>query len=346
MVQHEILMLVAAPLLVLGRPLIPCIWGLPFSWRRRLGRAVRPGWIQGGWHTLTNPLLAWSLHAVALWIWHTPGLFQAALETAWVHVLQHLSFLGSALLFWWALTEGRRGPLGYGAAVFWVFATSVHSSILGALFTFAPSSWYPAYTETTALWGLTPLEDQQLGGLIMWVPAGMIYVLAGLALCAGWLRESEWRALPRQGQSWPQRRSVESEPMRDKHAVEGAVKRMLLCGLVIIFAELSACNRNVTREAAELTGGDPARGRVAIRHYGCPSCHTIPGVPGAYGLVGPPLGGIANRVYIAGMLPNTPDNMIRWIQAPQEVHEHTAMPNMGMTEAEARDIAGYLYTLK
>jgi cytochrome c len=131
----------------------------------------------------------------------------------------------------------------------------------------------------------------------------------------------------------------------NQHAVR-AIACALMCGLMAIVIGFSACNRDVTREATELTGGDPVRGRVAIRHYGCPSCHTIPGVPGAYGLVGPPLGGIANRVYIAGMLPNTPDNMIRWIQAPQQVHKHTAMPNMGMTESEARDIAGYLYTLR
>lgn len=121
MTQHEILMLVAAPLLVLGRPLIPFIWSLPFSWRRRLARVVRPECVQRGWHALTNPLLAWSLHAVALWIWHVPGLFQAALESTRVHALEHLSFLGSALLFWWALIQGRQGSLGYGAAVLWVF---------------------------------------------------------------------------------------------------------------------------------------------------------------------------------------------------------------------------------
>ena len=134
--------------------------------------------------------------------------------------------------------------------------------------------------------------------------------------------------------------------MADNQHMVGAMACALMCGLMAVAIGLSACSRDVTREAAELTGGDPARGQVAIRHYGCPSCHTIPGVPGAYGLVGPPLGGIANRVYIAGMLPNTPDNMIRWIQAPQQVHEHTAMPNMGITESEARDIAGYLYTLR
>jgi cytochrome c len=119
-----------------------------------------------------------------------------------------------------------------------------------------------------------------------------------------------------------------------------------MCGLLAIAIGLSACNRDTLRQAAELTGGNPKRGQAAIRQHGCSSCHTIPGVPGANGLVGPPPGGIARRVYIAGVLPNTPANMMRWIQTPRAVDERTAMPNMGITEAEARDIAGYLYTLK
>jgi PQQ-dependent catabolism-associated beta-propeller protein len=110
-----------------------------------------------------------------------------------VHTLQHVCFLGSALLFWWALIHGPQGALGYGAAALYVFTTSIHSGILGALLTFAGRVIYPAYLESTASWGLSALEDQQLGGLIMWVPAGLVYIVAGLALCAGWLRESDRR---------------------------------------------------------------------------------------------------------------------------------------------------------
>ena len=134
--------------------------------------------------------------------------------------------------------------------------------------------------------------------------------------------------------------------MRDEQRMSRAVARLLIGGLIVIIAGVSSCTQDVAQEAAELTGGDPGRGLIAIRQYGCPSCHTIPGVPGAYGLVGPPLGGIASRMYIAGMLPNTPENMILWIQAPQGVNQRTAMPNMGIAESEARNIASYLYTLK
>jgi cytochrome c oxidase assembly factor CtaG/cytochrome c2 len=346
MLQHEILMVVAAPLLVLGRPLIAWVWGLPLAGRHKLARLSKWERVQRGWHMLTNPLLAWSLHAVTLWIWHAPGLFQAALKSEPIHVLQHLSFLVFALLFWWALIHGRQGALGYGAAVLYVFTTSLHSSALGGLLTFAAVPWYSAYQGNTALWGITPVEDQQLAGLIMWVPTGALYLCAGLGLFAGWLHALDARELQRRGQALPQRQWVKDGQRRTAQRLHGAVERMLIGGLLAILVSLPSCNGDVARDATELTGGDLGRGLIAIHQHGCPSCHTIPGVPGAHGLVGPPLGGIANRIYIAGMLPNTPENMMRWIQAPQEVNQHTAMPNMGITEPEARDIVGYLYTLK
>ena len=201
MTQHEVLMLVAAPLLVLGRPLIPFLWALPLGWARAVGAWARAPWFQKGWRALTNPFAAWAIHAAALWVWHAPVLFQATIDNEWVHTAQHLSFLLSALLFWWAIIHGRRGWMGYGAGVLYLFTTSVHSGALGALITFASSAWYPAYRTTTQSWGLTPLEDQQLGGLIMWIPAGLVYVFAGLALFAGWMRESGRAALKREARA-------------------------------------------------------------------------------------------------------------------------------------------------
>jgi cytochrome c oxidase assembly factor CtaG len=198
MSQHEILMLVAAPLLVLGRPLIAFLWALPLSWSRRLGNIAKVTWISRLWHTFTIPLVAWLVHAIALWTWHIPALFDATLHSETVHTLQHLSFLVSALLFWWALIHGPQGAMGYGAAVLYVFTTSVHSGALGALLTVAGSVWYPSYSGLTTSWGLTPLEDQQLGGLIMWIPASLVYEIAGLALFAGWLREADLRAARRE----------------------------------------------------------------------------------------------------------------------------------------------------
>jgi len=194
MTQHELLMLIAAPLLVLGRPIVPFLWALPRSWAVMLARWSKFGAWERTWRSISNPVVAWMIHAVVLWAWHAPALFQATLDNESVHALQHASFLFSALLFWWAVIHGRQRALGFGFAVLYMFTTALHSGLLGALLTFANSVWYPGYVERTAAWGLTPLEDQQIGGLIMWIPAGLVYIAAGLALFAGWLRESEARA--------------------------------------------------------------------------------------------------------------------------------------------------------
>jgi putative membrane protein len=187
-------MLVAAPLLVLGRPLIPFLWAFPKTTARHLSAWTKATTWQGAWRAISAPFAAWLIHAVALWGWHVPFLFQATLEREWIHGLQHASFFGSGLLFWWAILQGRERAAGSGAAVLYLFTTALHSSLLGALLTFARTVWYPVYNGTTLSWGLTPLEDQQLGGLIMWVPAGVVYIVAALALFAGFLRESENRA--------------------------------------------------------------------------------------------------------------------------------------------------------
>ena len=119
-----------------------------------------------------------------------------------------------------------------------------------------------------------------------------------------------------------------------------------LAGLVSLASACTGASEADAREAAAITGGDPSRGPDLLRKYGCQTCHTIPGVVGANGLVGPPLAGIASRSYIAGVLPNAPDNMLRWIRDPKGVDAKTAMPNTGVTPSDARHIAAYLYTLK
>jgi putative membrane protein len=194
MTQHELLMLVAAPLLVLGRPVIPFLWAMPRSVAQTFARWSRNEAWQQLWKTFTAPFIAWLIHAAVLWSWHVPFLFQATRHSELVHALQHASFLFSALLFWWAILHGRRRAVGFGVAVLYMFTTALHSGLLGALLTFTRTLWYPIYANTTQPWGLTPLQDQQLGGLIMWIPAGLVYVIAGLALFAGWLRESDKRA--------------------------------------------------------------------------------------------------------------------------------------------------------
>jgi cytochrome c2 len=121
---------------------------------------------------------------------------------------------------------------------------------------------------------------------------------------------------------------------------------IILCGAAAAAYRGAATARRTTVEAEALTGGDVDAGRVAVKTYGCDACHTIPGVVDARGLVGPPLTQIANRIYIAGVLTNTPDNLIGWIQNPPGVDPRTAMPNLGVDRTAARDIAAYLYTLR
>ncbi|HEX4488641.1 MAG TPA: cytochrome c oxidase assembly protein [Terriglobales bacterium] len=194
MLQHELLMVVAAPLIVAGRPDLIYFWALPMQWRKRLGRFQHGPRISLLWRLITAPITAWLLHGIALWIWHIPALFDATILHGWIHAAQHASFLGTALLFWGTLLYGHLGKRSYGAGIVYVFTTAIHTSILGALLTFATSPWYSIYQHTAAFWGISPLEDQQLGGLIMWVPAGVTYIVVGLCLFAGWIRESDRRS--------------------------------------------------------------------------------------------------------------------------------------------------------
>ena len=181
MVQHELLMVVAAPLLVLGRPLGTWAWALSPRQRRWAGRLFSSrGW-SGPWATLTDPLAAFSLHALAVWAWHLPVAFDAALAREGWHIAQHGAFLATALFFWWSVLghdpRGRYGP-GHSAAS--LFATMMHTGALGALLSLAPQPWYAPYVASTLALGLDPAQDQQLGGLVMWVPAGLVYVVAAL----------------------------------------------------------------------------------------------------------------------------------------------------------------------
>jgi cytochrome c1 len=120
---------------------------------------------------------------------------------------------------------------------------------------------------------------------------------------------------------------------------------LTLIGMAAVAGLLRPNQPEAAREPAVFTGGDPQRGRETIREKGCPTCHAIPGIREANGLVGPPLEHFANRVYVAGVLPNTPDNLVAWIRNPPAIDPLTAMPASGIGEAEARDVAAYLYTL-
>ena len=194
MAQHELLMLIGAPLLIVGRPVVPWLWALPGRWRRRVGPSTYTQQLAALWRWVTLPVIAWALHGAAIWIWHLPALYEAAVRDEALHAVQHATFVATAVFFWWGLIYGRYGRLAYGASALFVFTTSLHTGILGALFTFSGTPLYPLYASRASGAGIDPLSDQQLAGVYMWVPAGAIFTLFGLALMLAWLSESGRRA--------------------------------------------------------------------------------------------------------------------------------------------------------
>jgi putative membrane protein len=188
MLEHEMLMVLAAPLFVVSRPLEAWAWALAPRLRRAATIFVRAPAMRRLWRATTRPVSASVVHALALWLWHLPVLFAAAVANESLHVLQHACFFASALAFWWAMFGGASRSAGV-ASLACLFLTMLHTGALGALLTFAPTAWYVA-ADAPRLFGLTPLEDQQLGGLIMWVPGGLAYVVVGLAVVAGWLTKA------------------------------------------------------------------------------------------------------------------------------------------------------------
>jgi cytochrome c oxidase assembly factor CtaG len=166
------------------------LWGMPQSWRPALGRIGRGPAMRPVLAKLTDPFWATILHGAAIWIWHAPVLYERALANPLVHWLQHLSFFVTAILFWWSLIHGRGRVRAYGAAVLYLFVTALHSGFLGILLSLARRPIYPSQTSAAPQWGLTPMEDQQLAGLIMWVPGGLVYAGAALVLAGLWIARS------------------------------------------------------------------------------------------------------------------------------------------------------------
>ena len=201
MIEHEIMMVIAAPLIAASAPGAAMAWALPRSMLGGTGSLLRNPWMRSLWSYIARPGVATLLHAIAIWGWHVPGFFEAALREGPLHYLQHASFLASALLFWWVMLPHRSGTR-LGMSVLHLFLTSLHTSLLGVLLLFSHRLWYPSNTLTSELWGLTALEDQQLAGLLMWVPAGLIYGAAALWVAGLWIRESGRRQIDQSGGSY------------------------------------------------------------------------------------------------------------------------------------------------
>jgi cytochrome c2 len=188
----------------------------------------------------------------------------------------------------------------------------MQTGLLGALLALSSRVLYTAQSAGAARWGLTALEDQRLAGLVMWVPGGILYVIAMSVLFVAWL----------------------TPPARRRVAVVVGLSGA---------TGIAGCQR---AQPTAVAGGDVARGRATIEAMGCGACHVVSGIRSARGEVGPPLSGVARRAIIGGVLPNTPDNMMSWIEDPPAFAPRTAMPNLGVTPQAARDIVAYLYTLK
>jgi putative membrane protein len=193
MVQHLLLLLVAAPLLALSAPSSAILRGSPLALRRASGRwRRRLGLTHGNLAVLRHPAAVWLLSVGVIWFWHAAAPYDATLDNQLLHVLEHASFLVTAVLFW-QVVVGVRGAarVSGGLGVLLVFAMAMQSVFLSVLLTFARTPWYSGYATTTASWGLDPLTDQRLAGVIMWIPAGGIYLVVALALLVAWIRATE-----------------------------------------------------------------------------------------------------------------------------------------------------------
>lgn len=187
MTQHMLLMVFAAPLILLGSPVLPILWALPDRLRdlavTLFSRGSPIAWV---FNMLTHPLVALPLYIVALAVWHIPVFYDAAQGRTLIHDLEHMVFLGTALLFWWPVINPMGGPrrMGYLATIPYLLPPMLVGNLIGAVLTFADHPLYDTYLKVPRLWGISVVQDQQLGGLIMWVPGGMVYIVPILVVVA------------------------------------------------------------------------------------------------------------------------------------------------------------------
>jgi putative membrane protein len=191
MIEHELLMLVAAPLIALSQPVGVLLWALRPGACTAVARVAHRRWYAKTWSRLSAPLTATVLQAAMLWLWHVPALFERALAGEGWHVAQHLCLLLSATLFWWAIDRASHRGGRHGVAGMLLFVTALQSGLLGALMAFAGSPWYAQYIALGSEGTLAdPLADQQIAGFIMWIPGGAVHAAAALFYMSRWFRES------------------------------------------------------------------------------------------------------------------------------------------------------------
>ena len=186
MLQHLLLVMIAPPLLLLANPFPFVMWGLPHPWRRPVGSFFQAqGLLRRGLHRLAWPGLALLIFVAVLWGWHYPPAYDAALRNETIHDLEHLTFFITALLYWWRVIPAKPSlfpPTALESRIAFLLFTVPWNMLLGVWLTFASQPVYPHYTTVPRLWGLSVLQDQMFGGVIMWVPGSMMYVVAAVVL--------------------------------------------------------------------------------------------------------------------------------------------------------------------
>lgn len=195
MVQHMLLMVVGAPLLLLGAPIRPLLRGLPRSWRVAVVRPIaRSGLLRTALHAARHPLVAGALYIGGLYTWHAPVLYDAALADQRIHLVEHLWFLATALLFWSVVIDPEpfRARLPYPARIpYLLLAGAGQNTILGGLLAFSTRLLYTAYAGRPERYGFDAVVDQRVGGAIMWVPGDLIFLAAASASFFLWLAQEE-----------------------------------------------------------------------------------------------------------------------------------------------------------
>jgi putative membrane protein len=194
MIQHLLLVMIAAPLIWLGAPMLPVLWAFSRSNRRRLGRLLhRDHPVHRFFAFLTRPGIALPLFVIVILIWHYPPLYDAAQGRTLTHDLEHFSFLAAALLYYWPLIHPTGSPrrMSYGAGILYLFPAKITGFVIGASLSMAQTPWYQTYINAPRLWGLSALDDQQLAGLIMWIFGGLLYIFPLLLLVVMMIHEDE-----------------------------------------------------------------------------------------------------------------------------------------------------------
>jgi putative membrane protein len=194
MIQHELLMVFAVPCLLLGTPFLPVVWGLPEGFRRRVFVPfARAPAVHRVLKSVTHPVAGLLAYTAVVWIWHLPRFYDAAYANDFIHYGEHFSFVLGAFLFWWNVVTPYPFPAQVNVflRILLIILSEVPSIALSALITFADTAMY-AYGALPGFWGLTMLEEQQIGGLLMWVGFGTgVRLAAALTVLAVYVRAEE-----------------------------------------------------------------------------------------------------------------------------------------------------------